>query len=210
MDSGSTAHTFDSPKSYFRKAYFEVLDTAGGELKRRFQQERGMPVAAVLEKMLLDASQISFDDPGALPSELEMYSKDIDRHRLFAQLNMLPDLIGTYNERNPATAIKQVTNLRTLCEIMNDVTSSKIMFREVFYLLRILLTIPVTTSTAERTFSSLRRLKNFLRSTMSQPRLNHIILLHIHKDKTDNLDMLHIAKEFISVNDRRKLHFGSF
>ena len=130
--------------------------------------------------------------------------------RLVAQLKMLPALIQTYNERNLLTRITEVTNLRTLCEIMNDISSSKSMLREVFYLLRILLTIPVTTATAERTFSCLRRLKTFLRSTMSQPRVNHIILLHIHKNKTDNLDMVHIAKEFISVNDRRKFHFRSF
>ena len=123
---------------------------------------------------------------------------------------MLPDLIQAYNEKTPLTTIKTVSNLRTLCEILNDVPSSKSMLREVFHLLRILLTIPVTTAAAERTFSCLRRLKTFLRSTMSQPRLNHVILLHIHKDKTDNMDVVQIAKECISVNDRRKLHFGSF
>ena len=123
---------------------------------------------------------------------------------------MLPDLIQAYNEKTPLTTIKTVSNLRTLCEILNDVPSSKSMLREVFHLLRILLTIPVTTATAERTFSCLRRLKTFLRSTLSQPRLNHVILLHIHKDKTDNMDVVQIAKECISVNDRRKLHFGSF
>ena len=204
------ACTFDSPKSFFfRKAYFEVLDSAGGELQNRFQQKRGMPVAAALEKMLLDATQAS-DNPQALPSDLEMYSKDIDKHRLTAQLKMLPDLIQTYNEKNPLTTIKAVSNHHTLCEILSDVPSNKSMLREVFHLLRILLTIPVTTATAERTFSCLQRLKTFLRSTMSQPQLNHVILLHIHKDKTENIDVVQIAKEFISVNDRRKLHFGSF
>ena len=38
------------PSLLFRKAYFEVLDSAGGELQHRFQQKRGMPVAAALEK----------------------------------------------------------------------------------------------------------------------------------------------------------------
>ena len=48
--------------------------------------------------MLLEASQ-SFDDRQALPSELEIYSKDIDRPSLVAQLKMLPALIQTYNEK---------------------------------------------------------------------------------------------------------------
>ena len=47
------------------------------------------------------------------------------------------------------------------------------------------LTIPVTTSTAERSFSTLRRLKTYLRSTMTQERLNHIAVLHVHKSVSD-------------------------
>ena len=50
VHNGSRACTFDSQKLYSRKAYFEVLDKAGGELQHRFQQKRGMPVAAALKK----------------------------------------------------------------------------------------------------------------------------------------------------------------
>ena len=98
-----------------------------------------------------------------------MYSKDINIPHLAIQLKMLPDLVHAFNENNPATAIKEVTTLRTLCHIINGMPSSKAMFTEVFTLLRLVLTIPVTTATAERTFSTLRRLKTFLRSSMSQP-----------------------------------------
>ena len=43
-------------------------------------------------------------------------------------------------------------------------------------LLRLYLTLPVTSATSERThtFSTLRRLKNYLRSTMKQDRLNKL------------------------------------
>ena len=39
----------------------------------------------------------------------------------------------------------------------------------------------------------LRRLKNYLRSTMTQQRLNHVMLLHTHKDRTDDIALLDIA-----------------
>ena len=97
-----------------------------------------------------------------------MYSKDINMPRLVAQLKILPALIQTYNKSNPLTRIKKVTNLRTWYEIMNGISSSKSMLREVFSLLRILLTIPVTTAKTERTFSCLGRLnENF-------PEVNHV------------------------------------
>jgi len=44
-----------------------------------------------------------------------------------------------------------------------------------------------TTSEAERTFSALRRIKNYLRSTMTQCGLNFCCLLYIHSTVTDEL-----------------------
>ena len=56
IDEGSLqAHRFEDPKSYFRQLYYQALDIAHGEVERRFQQRRGIPVAAALESMLLKA-----------------------------------------------------------------------------------------------------------------------------------------------------------
>ena len=117
---------------------------------------------------------------------------------------MLSELIRTYNEKNPATPIKKVTNLRTLCDIMADVSSSKSLLCEVYNLLHIALTIPVTSATAERCFSAL---KIFLHSSMTQSRLNHVMLLHIHKERTDSIDLNAVAKESVSINERRHTFF---
>ena len=135
----------------------------------------------------------------------KLYSKEIDVERLNIQLRMLPELTRTYNQKS-LSSIKKVTTLKTLCDVTCDVSSSKSLFFEVFNLLHIALTIPVTSATAERAFSALRRLKNL----MTQPRLNHVMLLHIHKDTTDNIDLIVLAKEFISVNERRRTFFGQF
>ena len=58
--------------------------------------------------------------------------------------------------------------------------------------------------------SGAKGLKTYLRSTMSQPRLNHIVLLHSHKERTDALDLVDIAKTFVNVNNRRQELFGKF
>ncbi|KYM93410.1 hypothetical protein ALC62_15988 [Cyphomyrmex costatus] len=53
------------------------------------------------------------------------------------------------------------------------------MLDEFSKLIRILITIPVTSCIAERSFSALRKLKTYTRSTMRQGRLNHIAILHV-------------------------------
>lgn len=125
------------------------------------------------------------------------------------QLNMLPDLVAEVRKTSPAfSGLNSVTNVRILIDIVNTSPLSVGIFSEVAKFLKIFLTIPVTTATAERPFSALRRLKTYLRSTMTQEKLNNVMLLHCHKQKADEIDLELIVKEFISANDRRKQFFG--
>jgi hAT family C-terminal dimerisation region len=86
----------------------------------------------------------------------------------------------------------------------------KSLFGQVDVLLRLLLVVPASSATAERSFSCLRRLKTFLRSTMSQSRLNHLAVLHVHQDRTDVLDLQAVFLEFVAKNDHRKRVFGNY
>ena len=54
------------------------------------------------------------------------------------------------------------------------------LYPSIFKVLVALLTIPVSTATAERSFSCLKRLKTYLRSTMGQTRLQNLAILHSH------------------------------
>ena len=65
------------------------------------------------------------------------------------------------------------------------------------------LAIPVTSYTVERSFLNLRRLKTYLRSTMSQDRLNHISILTCYNNKADCIDMKGILNSFVARNDIR-------
>ncbi|ESN97845.1 hypothetical protein HELRODRAFT_153366, partial [Helobdella robusta] len=59
-------------------------------------------------------------------------------------------------------------------------------FPNVKTLLRILATLPVSTATAERSFSSMKRIKSYLRNSTSAKRLNGLAPLSIHKEITVN------------------------
>ncbi|CAH0401815.1 unnamed protein product [Chilo suppressalis] len=59
-------------------------------------------------------------------------------------------------------------------------TCNQKLYPNIDTLLQILPTIPVSTASPERTFSSLRRLKNYLRNTTSKNRLNCLALMNIY------------------------------
>ena len=47
-----------------------------------------------------------------------------------------------------------------------------------------------------------------LRNTMSQNRLNHVMLMNIHKEETKIMSLAGVANEFAAKNDRRREDFG--
>jgi hypothetical protein len=64
--------------------------------------------------------------------------------------------------------------------------------------------MPVTVASAERSFSKLKLLKNYLRSTMFQERLNGLATLSIEKGLLDEIDIDFIVTDFASTNVTRK------
>ena len=56
----------------------------------------------------------------------------------------------------------------------------------------------------------MRRIKTYLRSTMLQERLNAVMVLHVHKQLTDDLDLKVISNNFVSKVDQRKTKFPMY
>jgi len=88
--------------------------------------------------------------------------------------------------------------------------AEKSFYSEVVRLARLILVMPATNAVSERCFSAMRRLKTYLRSTMQQSRLNHVMLLHIHKELLDQLNLVDIGNEFVRESEHRARVFGSF
>ena len=66
------------------------------------------------------------------------------------------------------------------------------------------MTVPVTVATADRSFSKLKQIKNFLRSSMSPERLSSLALLSIKNKRIKNLDFRNVIQQFSSAKARRK------
>lgn len=82
------------------------------------------------------------------------------------------------------------------------------MFTHVEALVRLLLVNPASSASAERSFSTLRRLKTYLRSTIGQARLNHVALCQIHKITLGEIDLDELMKQFVMHKDSRIAVFG--
>jgi len=185
------AHTWTTVEEYFRSQFFQVVDTAVSQLKLRYDQP-GLHKYMQLENVLI-AADMSTDE---LKTVISAYP-EMDADRLAVQLAMM---------RQQNWQMESVEDIATRLTSAEPVVRS--MFDQVEQLVRLLLTIPCSSAEAERSFSSLRRLKTYLRNSMSQQRLNHLAVLHVHRDRIDSIDIDAIAREFVAKSENRLATFG--
>ena len=131
-----------------------------------------------------------------------MYQQDTDAHKLELQLQMFLDLVKHFKKSKNLPRLT-VTKVSTITDMLVAIPIAKDMFSNVDKLVRLYLIIPVTTCTAERSFSSLHRIKSYLRSAMTEERSKNILLIHAHKEETDTLNLTEVACSFVFANTRR-------
>ncbi|AEC06949.1 hAT family dimerization domain-containing protein [Arabidopsis thaliana] len=68
---------------------------------------------------------------------------------------------------------------------------------------QVLLTIPVSVASAERSFSKLKLIKSYLRSSMSQERLSDLAILSIERALVREVDFERLANDFVGKKGRR-------
>ncbi|XP_065658629.1 uncharacterized protein LOC136083152 [Hydra vulgaris] len=78
-------------------------------------------------------------------------------------------------------------------------------FPNVYIVYYLFLTIPITNCEAERSFSTLKRVKNMHRSTMVHSRLSNIARLTIESKLLETLDFSDVIAEFAGKKSRKKI-----
>nr|CAH7756154.1 unnamed protein product [Callosobruchus chinensis] len=81
----------------------------------------------------------------------------------------------------------------------------KEMFPNVVVAIKIFLTMPVTVASCERSFSKLKLIKTYLRSTMGQERLSGLAILSIEGDIARLLSYENVIKNF-AMRKARKIN----
>ena len=79
---------------------------------------------------------------------------------------------------------KKSRNLINFESIINEFKKHEfqLIFKQIFILLKIYLSVPISSAGCERSFSCLKRVKTYLRSTMGQARLSSLAIINIESD----------------------------
>lgn len=197
---GQGAPSFPTkPEELYRRVYFEALDLIIASITERFDQP-SFKAYMNLERLLL-GSLDSSDTSTEIGYIREHYSDDIRMEYLIPQLDIFKILMRGEKLDCFSDILKAIKNLDS---------AKRCMISEVIQICILIHVNPATSASGERSFSTARRIKSWLRANMSQKRFNHIALLNTHKTHTDNLRLVDVANEFISRNENRKRNFGTF
>lgn len=187
--------TVSDPKKLFEVEFFNsLLDTCINSIGKRFEQLeqhnkyfnflydfpalKNKGSEEILERCQNLHSQLTNDiDPFELHNEIMTLS--------FSNLSEIED-------KKPL----RILNYIERCGLSET-------FPNIVVALRILLTIPVSVASGERSFSKLKIIKNYLRSTMSQQRLTDLAMLTIEKDIANSLDYDDIIDNFAKEKSRK-------
>ncbi|KAL4153955.1 hypothetical protein QTP88_001788 [Uroleucon formosanum] len=95
-----------------------------------------------------------------------------------------------------------------LFELLNEVQSYKVGFEELKKVIELIVVIPVSSASAERSFSTMRRVKTYLRSSMKSSRLNNFTLLSIEREISGQfMDNPSAVIDEFAVMKKRRLEF---
>ena len=116
---------------------------------------------------------------------------EFDVYSLKIQLLLLPEIAKSYG----LDSRMQLSEMIALFQKLE--TIKRMLVAEVIHLVKLIFVMPATKAVSERSFSCLKRIKTYLRSAITNNRLNHLLILHIHKLLTDRLNLTKVADEFV-------------
>uniref|UniRef100_A0A2S2PC08 HAT C-terminal dimerisation domain-containing protein n=1 Tax=Schizaphis graminum TaxID=13262 RepID=A0A2S2PC08_SCHGA len=98
-------------------------------------------------------------------------------------------------------------HLRTIGELAKFILENNysISYSEVLGACMLFLVLPVTVATAERSFSKLKLIKNFLRNSIAQDRLTNIAILNVEQIRTSELNLEKVINDFANLKAKKMI-----
>ena len=156
---------------------FPILDDLNAELERRFSEFSCNILRGI--QSLCPAGD-SFLQLSHMKSLAEAYDANMDD--LVHEASQAKRLI----ERKVKEGVAKPT---TLTKFLRFINPYKEAFHELFRLCKVTVTIPATSASAERSFSALKGIKTYLRSTMTHDSISNLSVLSTKRRRSGHLDM---------------------
>ena len=184
-----------SPSDQFRvKTFFPIIDALNSNLARRGTV---YSYAADRFSFLVNFEMSSEELKKSVQTLLEEYPQDVDMNLLGELKHFHAYVKANYQER------KHMSH----SELYQIIVKDRVMqvFPNVETTLRMFLSLMVTNCSGERSFSQLKRIKNELRTTMTQEKLQTLSILCIENDKLRSTSFEDIIQDFSFAKSRKKM-----
>lgn len=201
---GKQCHRLNTPyttvEEYYRRTVMiPLLDHVTSQLQERFStvQKTVVRLLTLIPANIpkdVDGKRLKLTVPSSLKELLAVYQRDLPVPDLFAVEYASWVRHWEVNEDNKPDSLQATLKACDECR-----------FRNIFVLLKIALTIPVTTCENERSHSQLKLVKSCLRSTMTEDRLSSLLLMKIHRGVAENLNLQDLVNKFAMRHPRRLL-----
>ncbi|KAB0805389.1 hypothetical protein PPYR_02359 [Photinus pyralis] len=177
-------------QAFVVNTYNVICDTLIGEISRRSE---------VYKEVVKDFQIFFTDDPSqdeintCVEKLGRKYAKDIDSTNLTEEVIHFLQYIKEEDvpTRDPGRLYK----------IVIDGLQST--FPNIETILKIFLTMPISNASGERSFSVLKRVKNYLRNSLNQQHLNELSMLYIENDITQQIDYDDVINDFAKQKARK-------
>ncbi len=195
LDPNPETQTNMSMATFYRKEVFLFLDTMVEVLSAKINglEDSFRPSIDVLDPNLIPridkvvklANQFPSDipDPEAFLAELEIFN-------------------GYYNKVKVERCETKFT-IHDAAELAMKCNREKMLFPQVAKTYCLFLTSPPSVCKSERTFSRLKLLKNYLRSTMTQEQLDNLMVLFCERDIADKISIEKVVDKWTKIRRRR-------
>ncbi|KAK1884976.1 Zinc finger MYM-type protein 1 [Dissostichus eleginoides] len=179
----------------FRRLYFQIVDGIVLHMTQRFADMEHLNFFRILEH----TSFASFCNPAAFPSS--ELAQLINTYPFFDEQKLRNELQTLYSNRLFHKPPGELIELLIEDDLQGTLS-------EVYKLLQLMLTIPATSASAERSFSCLKRIKTYLRNTCGQDRLVNLATISIDSVVVEDLKATGtfydiVIDHFATMKDRR-------
>lgn len=159
-----------NPKISYKILFFEIIDNILMQITTRFQNSNKLIFLQLADVTKFKYYCNKFPDDAFKNLGLTYSNIFHDFKKLKAELEVL------YSDTN----YQNLNHIYDLLKIF-ELEGLKTVLPEAYNLFSLILTLPSTSVSVERSFSCLKRIKTYLRNTISQERLNSLSIISIEK-----------------------------